>query len=85
MSYEDLEKARAERAIKKAAKEAKKAAKKIKKVTTVDKGTGSRKRKSPEEVGMPELKAKIARISGALVEENETAPEPYKAPVAQMW
>ena len=85
MSYEDLEKARAERAMKEAAKEAKKAAKEIKKVTIADKGNGSRKRKSPGEAGAPELKTKIARMSGALVEENETAPEPYRAPVAQMW
>jgi len=84
MSYEDLKKARAERAMKEAAKEAKKAVKEIKKVTTADRGNSSRKRKSPEEAGAPELKAKIGRISGALVEEKETKPELYRAPVAQM-
>jgi len=40
-----------------------------------------RKRKSPEEAGAPEP----ARMSEAQVEEDEIAPEPWRAPVARMW
>lgn len=92
MSYEDLEKARAERALKEAAKEAKRAAreakegaKEVQKVATAGKGKLGRKRKSPEEAGAPEPKAKVARMSEAQVEEDEIAPEPWRAPVARMW
>lgn len=52
--YEDLEKARAERVMKVAAKE-------VKKIATTGKSVRGRKRKSPEEVGAPELKANVAR------------------------
>ena len=65
MSYEDLEKAQAERAVKEAAKEAKKGAKNVTKVATVGKGKRGQKCKSLEEVGALELKAKVARISKA--------------------
>ena len=145
MSYEDLEKARAERAAKEAAKEAKKgekkakkaakevnkaakeankAAKEAKKVASATpeaeeataakgkrgrkrkspieadapeadapeadasesgKGKRGQKRKSPEEAGTPEPKAKFTRMSEAQVEEDEIAPEPWRAPVARMW
>lgn len=113
MSYEGLEKARAERAAKEAAKEAKKAereakkaekeakkaAKEAKEVASatpeVEKATAGKKklgrskitqkRKSPEEAGAPEPKAKVARMSEAQVEEDEIAPEPWRAPVARMW
>jgi hypothetical protein len=131
MSYEDLEKARAERAAKEAAKEAKKAEKKANKAAkeakkvasatpeaeeaTAAKGKRGRKRKSPieadapevdapevdasesgkrkrgqkrkspEEAGTPEPKAKFTRMSEAQVEEDEIAPEPWRAPVARMW
>lgn len=83
MSYEDLEKARAERALKEAAKETKKAAKEakqgskeVKKVATACKGKGGRKRQGPEEAGAPEPKAKVARMSEAQVDEDEIAREP---------
>lgn len=81
MSYEDLEKARAERAVKEAAKEAKKG----EKVATTDKGKRGRKGKSPEEAGAPEPKANVARMSEAQVEEDEIASELWRAPVARMW
>jgi hypothetical protein len=90
MSYEDLEKARAERAV----KELKKAAKEAKKVASATtegveasagKGRRGRKRNSSEEAGTPEPKAKITRISETQVEEYEIAPESWKAPVARMW
>lgn len=72
MSYEDLEKARAERTV----KEAKKGAKEVKKVATTGKRKRGRKRKSPQDTGAPEPKAKVARMSEAQVEEDEIAPEP---------
>ncbi|KAF2691669.1 hypothetical protein K458DRAFT_381512 [Lentithecium fluviatile CBS 122367] len=90
MSYEDLEEARAKRAEQDAAKEAKgksKRSRKRKNATpetvedTVDKTKRGRKRKnaaSDAEAGVEaELKAKMVRIS--------EAPEPWRAPVAQMW
>lgn len=99
MSYEDLQTARAERAMKEAAKEAKRAAKEAKKaakeakegaeelqkVVIASKRKGSRKRKSLEEAGAPEPDTKVPRMSEAQLEEHEVAPEPWRAPVAQMW
>lgn len=72
IGYEDLVAKRAERK----AKEQEKA-----------KGTRkrSRKCKSPEEAGTLEPKAKVARTSEAPAEEDEIAPEPWRAPVAKMW
>ena len=84
MSYEDLEKAKADRAAKKAAKEAKKAAKEPREATA-GKSTRGRKCKSSAEANSPEPKAKVARMSGTQVAENETAPTPWRAPVARMW
>ena len=92
MSYEDLEKARAERAMKEAAKEAKRAAKEakegakqVRKVATAGKRERGRKRRILEEVaGAPEPDAKVARVSEAQVE-NAIPPEQWRAPVAQMW
>lgn len=55
-----------------------------KKVAMAGKGKGGRKRKSPEEAGALEPKAIGARTSEAQVEEDETAPEPWKAPAARM-
>ncbi|KAF2803749.1 uncharacterized protein BDZ99DRAFT_161878 [Mytilinidion resinicola] len=63
------------------------------------KGKRDRKRRSPEEAGAAEPKAKVAqmsevseparapmaRMSEAQVEEDETAPKPWRAPVARMW
>jgi hypothetical protein len=72
ISYEDLIAKRAEREAKERNK-----AKGIRK--------RGRKRKSPEEAGGPEPKAKVARMSEAQVEEDEIAPEPWRAPVARMW
>jgi hypothetical protein len=71
ISYEDLEEARAKRAVKEAAK-------------AKGKGKRGRKRKSPvpeldaSEVDVLEPKAKVARISGALEQEQ------VRAPVARM-
>lgn len=111
MSYEGLEKARAERAAKEAAKEAKKAEREAKKaekeakkaakeveevasaIPEVLEATAGKKklrqskiiqRKRPEEAGTPEPKARVARMSKAQLE-VETAPEPWRAPVAPMW
>lgn len=88
MSYEDLEKAREDRAAKEIAKEAKKAAKEAKKVTlreaektTVGKAKRGRKRKSPTEIDAPGPAAKSAQIQTA---EDENVPTPWMAPVAQM-
>ena len=44
-----------------------------------------RKRKSPEEAGAPEPKAKDTQISEAQVEEDEIALEPWRVPTARMW
>jgi len=74
MSYEDLLAKRAERE----AKEQDKAKGKRK-------WKRGRKRKSPEEAGALEPKAKVARISEAKVEEDRITPEPWRAPVARMW
>ena len=75
MSYENLEKARAERAVKEAANEAKKSAKKDKKVAPAGKENHGRKCKSSKEAGAPESKTKDVRMSEAQVEEVEIAPE----------
>ena len=71
ISYEDLVAKRAERE----AKEQNKAKGKRKR---------GRKRKSPEEAGGPEPKAKVTRMSEAQVEEDEIAPELWRAPVARI-
>jgi len=91
MSFEDLEKARAERVVKEAAKEAKKAAKEakegakeVKKLATAVRRKRGRKCKSGEEAGAPELKVNVARTSEAQVE-DKIAPQPWRAPVARMW
>ena len=78
MSYEDLEKARAERIVKEAVKEAEK-------VAIASKGKHGQKRKSTQAARAPEPKAKLLRMSEAQVEEDEIAPELWKAPVARMW
>lgn len=91
MSYEDLEKAKAERTAKETAKEAKKAKREAKEAVkeaeeaTAGKSTRGRKRKSPAEADAPEPKAKVARKSGTLVAEDETAPTPWRAPVTRMY
>ena len=78
MSYEDLEKARAERAVKEAAKEAKQ-------VDTAGRRMHGRKRKSIEKTGIPEAEPAIPWIGEAQAEEDEIAPEPFRAPVARVW
>jgi hypothetical protein len=94
MSYEDLEKARSERAAKEVAKEAKKAAKEAKKAASVapaaeeatsSKAQRGRKRKNVVEADAPEPKAKVARMSGTQVAGDETTPIPWRAPVARMY
>jgi hypothetical protein len=90
MSYEELEKAKVERAAKETAKEAKKAKREAKKAAkeaeeaTPGKNTRGRKRKSSAEADAPEPKAKVARKSGTQFAEDETAPTPWRAPVARM-
>lgn len=78
MSYEDLEKARANRATKEAAKEAKRA-------DTVGKRGHDRKYKSSEPADISGTQAEVARIGETQVEENAIPPEPWRAPVARMW
>lgn len=104
MTYEDLEKERAKRAVadaKEVEKKARKAAKAGSNVASAQleaegADTGpkkrGRKRKSPatgedaaEPAGDLEPKTKVARTSEEQVEEDEAMPEPWKAPVAQMW
>jgi hypothetical protein len=79
MSYED-EAARAKRAEKEAAKEAKEAKE------AKGKGKRGRKRKSAAlEADAPEPNAKMVRMSGIPVAEDEIVPEPWRAPVARMY
>lgn len=85
ISYEDLEKAKAERAIKETAKEALKAKREAKKEAEeaiAGKSTLGRKRKGPPAADAPEPKAKVARMSVIQVAEGETAPILWRAPVA---
>ena len=87
MSFEDLEKARAERVVKeakKAAKEAKEGVKEIKKLTIAVRRTRGRKCKSGKEAGALEPKANVVWTSEVQVE-DEIAPQPWRAPVARMW
>lgn len=100
ISYEDLEKARAERVAKDLAKVAARVAKEqknAKKSATATPATDEaeaekprrgRKRKGRAEGDMPEPKAKMVRTGGteALEGEQEAGtPEPWRAPVARMW
>ena len=78
MSYEDLKKARANRAIKEAAKEAKKA-------DTVGKRRHNRKHKSFEHTDMLETEAEVSWIGETQVEEDVIPPAPWRAPVARIW
>ena len=73
MSFEDLEKARAERVVKKAAKEAKEGAKEVKEFGTTVRRKRGQKCKSVEEAGAPETKANTARTSEAQLENGITA------------
>ncbi|KAI4135222.1 MAG: hypothetical protein LQ347_000861 [Umbilicaria vellea] len=84
MSYEDLKKAKAERAAKKAATEAKKAAKEAREATA-GKSTRDRKRKSLAGADAPEPKAKVAGEGATLVAEDKIAPTRWRAPVARMY
>ncbi|KAK0713308.1 hypothetical protein B0T26DRAFT_626908, partial [Lasiosphaeria miniovina] len=93
MSYEDLEKARADRATKEIAKEAKKAARDAKKaaeeakkvaILEAKKTSAGKKRKSPAEIYAPEPKARLAQMNAIPIAEDETAPTPWMALVAQM-
>ncbi|KAK3081203.1 hypothetical protein LTS18_009120 [Coniosporium uncinatum] len=74
MSFEDIETARARRAVKDAANEVK------------GKGKRGRKRKSAApELDTPERKSKATQMSGTHVAEDEFVPEPWRAPVAWIW
>ena len=78
MSYEDLENARADRAIKEAVKEAKK-------VNTAGKRKHDQKRKSLAHTDILETEAESAWIDETQVEEDMIPPAPWRAPVARMW
>ena len=67
-------KVRAERAVTEAGTQAKKNSYKV---ATADRGKRGWKRQSPEEAGALEPKAKVARMSEA-VEEDEIAPAPWR-------
>ena len=98
MSYEELEKAKAERAAKGTVKEAKKAKREAKKAekeakgkkaekeaeeATAGKSTRGQKRKSSA-ANAREPQAKVARMRETQAAEDETAPTPWRAPVARM-
>lgn len=90
MSYEDLEKARVERAAKEAEKEAKKTKKDVYATPTAEKaiagkGKRDRKRMSRIEVDAPKSKGKMAQTSQIYTEGGEVASKPWRAPVARMW
>lgn len=94
MSYEDIEKARAERGAQEAKKEASSEARKAKKakreLTTVlegeDANTSKRKRNKN---GKSDAKADTATLVESVGQTNTTAPQfpnaPFRAPVAKMW
>src|SRR5271156_2530429 len=73
MSFEDLERAKAERAAKEAAQEAKKAAKEAKAATAGKNPRGRKRKSTATEADTPEPKAKAARMSDAQVAEAEPA------------
>jgi hypothetical protein len=85
MSYEDLEKARADRAAKDAAKvkgkgkrgRKPKSAPKAEEATTGKATLGQKRKSATPEADAPDPKAKLARMS--------EASEPARAPVARMW
>ena len=79
--YEDLEKAREERAAQEAKKETKKEAKKA----NTGKAKRGRKRKSTIEADTLEPKARMARRMRTEAEKDEIVSEPWQAPVARMW
>ena len=86
MSYEDLEKARAERAAKDAKKEAANETKKAKQTgEAVGKGKRVRKGKSNGQTDAPESDTMRAQINQLQIEEYVIASEPWQAPVARMW
>ncbi|KAK0247708.1 hypothetical protein LTS09_017131 [Friedmanniomyces endolithicus] len=75
MSYEDLEKARRERAAKEAEKEARKAEKQTRAM--------SKTRREHDEDGQ-NAGASTAQPNGD-IQEGAVAPEPWRGPVAKMW
>ncbi|KAL6154495.1 hypothetical protein ACJBU6_07751 [Exserohilum turcicum] len=97
VSYEDLQKARVERAVKDAEKAAKKAAKETKraaKATPTTKEEDSNKRKRgrkrkgaalEHEASDKERQAKFVQTSDTQVKEVENVPQPYRAPEVKMY
>ncbi|KAK0302491.1 hypothetical protein LTR82_017856, partial [Friedmanniomyces endolithicus] len=86
MSYEDLEKARRERAAKEAEKEARKAEKQSRAMSKTRVGElGLRKdvQREHDEDGQT-AGASTAQPNGD-IQEGAVAPEPWRAPVAKMW
>ena len=97
MCYEDLEKARAERAAKDAEKEAasnarkaKKAKKESRAMPTAEEATAGRakrglKRKIPTEADVAETTATGVQICQTQADEEDISARPWQAPVARMW
>ncbi|KAF2452236.1 hypothetical protein BDY21DRAFT_257958, partial [Lineolata rhizophorae] len=98
MTWDDLEKARAEHIVKEAAKTEKKAkktakeAKKIAKTTlqaedaaTKERKRGRKRMAATAGADPSEPMAKVARIIDGQVDKNEVITEPWRAPVARMW
>ncbi|KAF2647103.1 DDE-domain-containing protein [Lophiostoma macrostomum CBS 122681] len=98
MTWDDLQKARAEHAVKEAAKAEKKAkkmareAKKVAKATlqAEDAAIGGGKwglKRTAAMIGADhsEPRAKVARRNDGWVEKNQVITEPWRAPVARMW
>ena len=97
MAYEDLEKARTERAAKDAEKEAASKARKTKKAekglratptaeeTTMSRTKRGRKRKNNAEEDTSEPVAMRPQIYQTEAETEEIAARPWQAPVARMW
>ncbi|KAK3625371.1 hypothetical protein LTR56_020456 [Elasticomyces elasticus] len=99
MSYEDLEKARLERATKEADKEAANKTKKAKKgkramtatptadEVAVGKEEGGRKHRNGAGADAPalEVEAEAAHLGWPQVDEGGSSSEPWQAPVARMW
>lgn len=87
VSYEDLEKARAERTAKDAEKEAANETKKAKQAgeAVAGKGKRGRKGKSSGQTDAPESETKMAQINQPQIEERVTESEPWQAPVARTW
>ncbi|KAK6431231.1 hypothetical protein LTR95_012610 [Oleoguttula sp. CCFEE 5521] len=89
ITFQDLEKARTERAAKEAEKEAKKAKQTSKVASIVEKTAAGKvnrdwKRKDNAKEDVPEPEADVPRVSQIQVEGLGSAPGLFRAPVARM-